>query len=75
MLAGPLYAKADKALLSRCRWIKKGVMVYKNYATDICITDDGEYVIADPPVPEALERPLALVVFRGALPPDDREYD
>jgi type IV secretory pathway ATPase VirB11/archaellum biosynthesis ATPase len=74
-LAGALLAKTDKSLLDRCILFRKGVMVYRNYATDICITDDGEYVVVDPQLPEVLERALALTALRGAVPPDYSEYD
>ncbi|MEZ0248690.1 MAG: ATPase, T2SS/T4P/T4SS family [Thermoproteus sp.] len=74
-LAGALLAKTERSLLDRCALIKRGVMVYRNYATDICITEDGEYVVADPPVPDLLEKALALTALRGAVPPDYDEYD
>ncbi|MGC9117749.1 MAG: ATPase, T2SS/T4P/T4SS family [Thermoproteus sp.] len=74
-LAGALFAKADNSLLDRCVLFKKGVIVYRNYATDICITDDGEYVVVDPQLPDVLEKALALTALRGAVPPDYGEYD
>ena len=74
-LAGALIAKTDRSLLDRCLLAKRGVIVYRNYATDLCITEDGEYVVADPQLPDLLEKALALVVMRGAVPPDYGEYD
>ncbi|MEL9991958.1 MAG: hypothetical protein QXP98_04735 [Thermoproteus sp.] len=74
-LAGALLAKTERSLLDRCALIKRGVIVYRNYATDVCITEDGEYVVADPPIPDLLEKALALTALRGAVPPDYDEYD
>lgn len=74
-LAGALLAETDKTLIARCVVVKRGVIVHGNYATDTCITEDGQYVIIDPEVPEPLKRALALATLRGAIPPDYQEYD
>lgn len=42
--------------------------------TDVCITEDLMYVVVDPELPDDLQRALLLVMYRGAVPPDEREY-
>lgn len=69
-----IYAHADKALRSRC-WLRKdGVIVDKGVRTDVCITEDLMYVVIDPELPDDLQRALLLIMYRGAVPPDEREY-
>ncbi|MFN3803531.1 MAG: ATPase, T2SS/T4P/T4SS family [Pyrobaculum sp.] len=69
-----IYAHVDNFLTSRCRLRKDGVIVDRGVRTDICITDDLMYVVIDPPLPEDLQAALLLVMFRGSVPPDEREY-
>jgi type IV secretory pathway ATPase VirB11/archaellum biosynthesis ATPase len=69
-----IYAHADTTLRARC-WLKKeGVIVDRGVRTDVCITDDLMYVILDPELPDDLQTALLLIMFRGAVPPDEREY-
>jgi len=69
-----IYAHADRGLTSRCVLKKEGVIVDRGVRTDICITDDLMYVVVDPELPDELQTALLLVMFRGAVPPDEREY-
>ncbi|MCU7787086.1 type II/IV secretion system ATPase subunit [Pyrobaculum sp. 3827-6] len=69
-----IYAHADAALKSRCWLRREGVLVDRGVRTDVCITDDLMYVIIDPEVPDDLQTALLLIMFRGAVPPDEREY-
>ncbi|MCX8135781.1 type II/IV secretion system ATPase subunit [Pyrobaculum aerophilum] len=69
-----IYAHADNSLRSRC-WLKKeGVIVDRGVRTDLCITEDLMYVVIDPELPDDLQTALTLIMFRGAVPPDEREY-
>jgi type IV secretory pathway ATPase VirB11/archaellum biosynthesis ATPase len=69
-----IYAHADAVLKSRCVLRKEGVIVDRGVRTDICITDDLMYVVIDPELPDDLQTALLLIMFRGAVPPDEREY-
>ncbi|MEZ0319992.1 MAG: type II/IV secretion system ATPase subunit [Pyrobaculum sp.] len=69
-----IYAHADKTLTARCWLRKEGVIVDRGVRTDVCITHDLMYVVVDPEVPDELQTALLLVVFRGSVPPDEREY-
>ncbi|MFZ8841255.1 MAG: ATPase, T2SS/T4P/T4SS family [Pyrobaculum sp.] len=69
-----IYAHADSALRVRCWLRKEGVIVDRGVRTDICITDDLMYVVIDPELPDDLQTALLLIMFRGAVPPDEREY-
>lgn len=69
-----IYASTDKTLRSRCWLRKEGVIVDRGVRTDVCITEDLMYVVIDPEIPDDLQTALLLVMFRGAVPPDEREY-
>jgi flagellar protein FlaI len=69
-----IYAHADPTLRARCWLRKEGVIVDRGVRTDICITDDLMYVVIDPELPDDLQTALLLIMFRGAVPPDEREY-
>ena len=69
-----IYARADKTLTSRCWLRKEGVLVDRGVRTDVCITKDLMYVVIDPEIPAELESALILIMLRGAVPPDEREY-
>jgi len=69
-----IYAHADTTLRARCWLRKEGVIVDRGARTDICITDDLMYVVIDPELPDDLQTALLLIMFRGAVPPDEREY-
>jgi len=69
-----IYAHADAALRVRC-WLKReGVIVDRGVRTDVCITEDLMYAVMDPELPDDLQTALLLIMFRGAVPPDEREY-
>ena len=69
-----IYAHADAVLKSRCVLRKEGVIVDRGVRTDVCITEDLMYVVIDPELPDDLQTALLLIMFRGAVPPDEREY-
>ncbi|ABP51010.1 type II/IV secretion system ATPase subunit [Pyrobaculum arsenaticum] len=69
-----IYAHADNAIKARCRLRKEGVIVDKSVRTDVCITEDLMYVVIDPELPDDLQTALLLVMYRGGIPPDEREY-
>ncbi|MEM3995394.1 MAG: hypothetical protein QXW40_08410, partial [Thermofilum sp.] len=69
-----IYAHADNAIKARCRLRKEGVIVDKGVRTDVCITEDLMYVVIDPELPDDLQTALLLVMYRGGIPPDEREY-
>jgi len=69
-----IYAYADATLRARCVLRKEGVVVDRGVRTDLCITEDLMYVVIDPELPDDLQTALLLVMFRGAVPPDEREY-
>ncbi|AFA38627.1 Type IV secretory pathway VirB11 component [Pyrobaculum oguniense TE7] len=69
-----IYAHADNALKARCWLRKEGVIVDKGVRTDVCITEDLMYVVIDPELPDDLQTALLLVMYRGGIPPDEREY-
>ncbi|NAZ33817.1 MAG: secretion system protein [Pyrobaculum sp.] len=69
-----IYAHADAVLKSRCVLRKEGVIVDRGVRTDVCITEDFMYVVIDPELPDDLQTALLLIMFRGAVPPDEREY-
>ncbi len=69
-----IYAHADNALRARCWLRKEGVIVDKGVRTDVCITEDLMYVVIDPELPDELQTALLLIMFRGGIPPDEREY-
>lgn len=74
MIAGVLYAKHDRQALSRCRWRKSLITYIGGIRTDACITDNYEYYIVEPQLPEELDEVLAVAVLKGAIPPDEVEY-
>ena len=69
-----IYAHADAALRARCWLRREGVIVDRGVRTDVCITEDLMYVVMDPELPDDLQTALLLIMFRGAVPPDEREY-
>jgi len=69
-----IHAYADAALRSRCVVKKEGVIVDRGVRTDLCITEDLMYLVLDPELPDELQTALFLIMFRGAVPPDEREY-
>lgn len=69
-----IYAHADAVLKSRCVLRKEGVIVDRGVRTDVCITEDLMYVVIDPELQDDLQTALLLIMFRGAVPPDEREY-
>lgn len=69
-----IYTHADAVLKSRCVLRKEGVIVDRGVRTDVCITEDLMYVVIDPELPDDLQTALLLIMFRGAVPPDEREY-
>ncbi|ACB40149.1 type II/IV secretion system ATPase subunit [Pyrobaculum neutrophilum] len=69
-----IYAHADKSLRSRCWLRREGVIVDRGLRTDVCITEDLMYVVIDPDLPDDLQTALLLVMLRGAVPPDEKEY-
>ena len=69
-----IYAHADPTLRARCWLRKEGVIVDRGARTDIYITEDLMYVVIDPELPDDLQTALLLIMFRGAVPPDEREY-
>lgn len=69
-----IYAHADNALRARCWLRREGVIVDKGVRTDVCITEDLMYVVMDPEIPDELQTTLLLVMYRGGIPPDEREY-
>ncbi|MFZ8810810.1 MAG: ATPase, T2SS/T4P/T4SS family [Pyrobaculum sp.] len=69
-----IYAHADPTLRARCWLRKEGVVVDRGARTDVCITDDLMYVVIDPALPDDLQTALLLIMFRGAVPPDEKEY-
>ncbi|AKT34901.1 VirB11 component [Pyrobaculum sp. WP30] len=69
-----IYAHVDAVLKSRCVLRKEGVIVDRGVRTDVCITEDLMYVVIDPELPDDLQTALLLIMFRGAVPPDEREY-
>jgi len=74
MIAGVLYAKHDKQMLQRCKWRKNLITYIGGVKTDACITSDGYYNLVEPQLPEELDEVLAIVLLKGALPPDESEY-
>jgi flagellar protein FlaI len=69
-----IYAHADAVLKSRCVLRKESIIVDRGMRTDVCITEDLMYVVIDPELPDDLQTALLLIMFRGAVPPDEREY-
>jgi type IV secretory pathway ATPase VirB11/archaellum biosynthesis ATPase len=69
-----IYAHADSSLRARCWLRKEGVIVDRGVRTDACITGDLMYVVIDPELPDELHSALLLLMLRGAVPPDEREY-
>jgi len=69
-----IYAHTDPALRARCWLRKEGVIVDRGARTDVCVTEDLMYVVIDPELPDDLQTALLLIMFRGAVPPDEREY-
>ena len=69
-----IYAPSDSALRTRCWLRREGVIVDRGVRTDVCITEDLMYLVMDPEIPDDLQTALMLIMFRGAVPPDEREY-
>jgi len=69
-----IYAHADSSLRARCWLRKEGIIVDRGVRTDVCITEDLMYVVIDPKLPDELHSALLLLMLRGAVPPDEREY-